>query len=629
MKTAALIFLLTIIAGLISAQSNSGYFPGDTWRTSTPEAQGMDSGLLAGMLDKIHKDNIDIHSILIVKHGYMVLEAYKEPFGRNNIHVINSCTKNIASALIGIALKEGYIKSIGQKVLDIFPDWKVKNPDDNKRSMTVKDLLTESSGIEMEGDVPDGYYNKPDWNQYYLDQPMASPHGKIFHYDSAGVNLLMAILHKTSGMKISDFADKFLFRPIGITNYSWETDNKGLNTGGRGLAMTSVEMARFGFLYLNKGIWSGKQVLPAGWVKASMSDQIKPPAWFSKNRGYGYLWWELQSGGFAGIGAGGQYIIVMPETDMVIVITSGLDNKIHWQTVSPLLEEYLFRSAVSGGAALPENPVKLAGLSAAVRNFARDPVNNLPVAVPETAQRISGKKYILDPNSWGLKSITLSFYGKDGCTADMVWPGFLFFDYRHKISIGTDGKYKENIFVPDSREREFSRIIWTGDNTFVIEYYSPWADCNKIHINTRIDQDRFSMTWRSDAGGWGYNYSGRMEQAHFLSEAASRGDYTFIRNYKGYINTKDNYGRTALMSAANADTVKALIAAGADVNAVDKDGWTALMFAVKEGRTDEIKELIAAGADVKAKDKFGRTALYWIGNKETEDLLKKAGAKGN
>ncbi len=618
-----LIILLILIKGLISGQDDSSYYPGDTWRTSTAEAQGMDSGYLVKMMDDIQSNNLNIHSMIIIRHGYVVMEAYREPFGKDNIHAINSCTKNVASALIGIALREGYIKSIDQRVVDIFSNLNIKNLDDNKRAMTIKHLLTESSGINFTGLYPDGYLNAPDWTRFYLDQPMAAPPGKVFHYDSAGVNLLMAILQKTSGLKNSDFADKFLFKPIGITKYYWQSDPQGLNLGGMGLALTPMEMARFGYLYLKKGLWNGKRVIPADWVEASLSSQIKPPAWFSKDKGHGYLWWELQSGGFAGIGHGGQYIIVMPGRDMVIVINSGLSDKTHWQTVSPLIE-YINKSVVSGKS-IVENPEKQAELSEAIRNLA-NPASKTAIIIPETAQRISGKKYILNPNSWNLKTLMVTFNGKDECIAELGWPGFLFFDYRYEIAIGLDGKYWENRFAPDFRQRELSRGKWVSNDTFVIEYYRPWADSSKILCVCQIDHDRFSMTLESTTGEWLQEFTGKMEQQIFLFEAASRGDYNFIKSYRGYIDDKDDYGKTAMMYAADALTVKTLIAAGADINSVDEKGWTALMYAVKEGKTDAVKELIEDGSDINAKDNYGRTAIFWAKNEAIVNLFKNAKA---
>lgn len=148
-EAAILILLMTLTIIMIPAQGRIDYFPGDTWRTSTPEAQGMDSGYLALMLDCIRLNDMDIHSIVIIRHGYVVLEVYKEPFGKDVIHNIQSSTKSFTSAMVGIALREGYITNIDQRVVDLYKDRDIKNLDDKKMQITIKNLLTMSSGIEF------------------------------------------------------------------------------------------------------------------------------------------------------------------------------------------------------------------------------------------------------------------------------------------------------------------------------------------------------------------------------------------------------------------------------------------------------------------------------------------------
>lgn len=151
----------------VIADDTNIYFPGDTLRASTPESQGMDSEYLVKMLDYIQSNKLDIHSILIIRHGYVVMEVYKEPFGKDVIHIIQSTTKSFTSALVGIALKEGYIKSIDQKVVDIFSGLKIQNMDDDKRQITIKHLLSMNSGItwNQSNGGPASYYKSSDWSE--------------------------------------------------------------------------------------------------------------------------------------------------------------------------------------------------------------------------------------------------------------------------------------------------------------------------------------------------------------------------------------------------------------------------------------------------------------------------------
>ena len=380
--------------------------------------------------------------------------------------------------------------------------------DDNKRQITIEHLLTMSSGIkqqEVNAYIPDSYFKSSNWNQYYIDQPMAAQPGKLFAYDSTGVNLLMSILQKTSGMKNLDFADKFLFKPIGITNYYFQIDPQGDYLGGWGLAMTPMEMARFGYLYLKKGNWNGNQIIPADWVETSMSNHIKPPSWMSSDKGYGFLWWELQNCGFTAAGYGGQYIMVIPEKDMVIAVTSGFSPQDAGTPLIFLAEQFTNQSYVSRSS-LPENPEKQEELAASIRNF-ENPTNDTNFAIPEMTKNITGKKYNMDSNPINLKTIMMNFNGSSECTCDVEYP-----DNHFKIVVGLDGKFRENRLETDLHNKEFWRGKWTDKNTFVIEFYKPWADSSKIQLTLQFDQDRLKMMAESTVGEWRQEFTGKMEK---------------------------------------------------------------------------------------------------------------------
>lgn len=485
------------------------YFPANSWRTSTPEAQGMDSEYLVKMLSEIQANDLNVHSALIIRRGHLVMEAYAEPFRKDKIHVICSNTKSVTSAVVGIAIKEGYIKTIDQKVVDFFPDLDIKNLDGNKKSITIRHLLTMSSGIDWTDFPNDIYPKSQNWTQSYLDLPMNKKAGESFNYDSAGVNLLLAIVRKTSGMKISEFAEKFLFHPIGITDYFWATDPQGINLGGWGLALTPMEMARFGYLYLNKGKWNGNQIIPAGWVEASMSKQIDAGIssyTISTDKGYGYLWWGLPFGGFTAHGYGGQFIMVMPEKDMVVIFTSGFSTK-EWKTPLRLTEDFILKSIVSDNA-IPESSGDQTKLAAAIQEFA-NPANHLEFVVPETARKISGKSFILDPNPWNMKAVMLTFHGTNECIFGEEWPN----DPRphFKALVGLDGKYRENTFVPDSHQRHFRRGKWIDENTFFVESFRPWDNSSKILYTFRFDGDMLKLTVNSSVGEWSQEFTARIE----------------------------------------------------------------------------------------------------------------------
>ncbi len=370
----SIVFILFV--SIETCYSND-YYPGDTWRTSTPEAQGMDSGYLADMLNNIQSNKLEIHSVVIIRHGYLVLEAYKSGFGKEIIGEIHSVTKSFTSALIGIAIREGYIKNTDQKALDFLPEIKSKINDKAKEEISIKNLLTMTSGFDWpEFYAPYNMYmqfvSSQNWTEFIMTRPLKEKPGTVFNYNTGGTHLLSVILSKTTGMKTSDFADKFLLKPIGITNYTWQTDPQGINAGGHGISMTPMEMARFGYLYLKKGNWKGIQIIPADWVEASLSNRIDSTMCnfaISNNKGYGFLWWGLPFGGFSACGYGGQYIMVIPERDMVVVFMSDLSVVSMGQPLA-LTELFILKSIVSDKS-IQENPRKQAALESAFRNFGK------------------------------------------------------------------------------------------------------------------------------------------------------------------------------------------------------------------------------------------------------------------
>jgi CubicO group peptidase (beta-lactamase class C family) len=279
------------------------------------------------MMDYIDKQSLPVDAVVVVRHGCIVFEAYpNQTYGPEDRHILYSVTKSITSALIGIAIEEGFIESVDQKVVDFFPDKTIANLDARKQKMTIEHLLTMSSGFEWEG-PDDGHHT---WGaavrsgnpvQYILDQPMANEPGVEWYYNGGCSHLLSAILTKTTGYSTLDFAHEYLFKPLGIWSVRWPRDPQGIYYGGQDIWLTPRDMAKFGQLYLNNGIWEGKQVVPAEWVALSAE------TYFSYSQGgYGYQWWTWpESGIYYASGAYDQRIYIVPDLDMVVVITA--DNK--------------------------------------------------------------------------------------------------------------------------------------------------------------------------------------------------------------------------------------------------------------------------------------------------------------
>ena len=361
----ALVLVMGSMPGAISrAQGDDELWPTTEWQLSTPEEQGMDSDVLVLLMERIAEQQTDIDSLLVVRHGAIVLEAYWAPYDVRTRHGLASVAKSVVSALIGAAIEQGYISGVDVPVLDFFPGVVDVEPGDPKLSMTLEDLLTMQAGLRCHDETDatvEAMQRTDDWAAYMLRQPMVDQPGRTFNYCNGVSHLLSVIVGRATGQNTMDFAQESLFQPLGITRVLWARDPDGNPTGGWGLAMTPRDMARFGYLYLRDGWWDGTQILPAGWVDASATRH----SYSLQSRGwYGYQWWVNSVNSFQAVGAGGQYIFVRRGTDMVVVMTS--DTQIgNYPDLLELMNDYVLYASKSDEP-LPANPEGVAALQTLV-----------------------------------------------------------------------------------------------------------------------------------------------------------------------------------------------------------------------------------------------------------------------
>ena len=303
-----------------AADGKPDYWPTKGWRTSTPESQGIDSEKLVQMVKWIEDYHYSIDSITIIRNGYMILDIYFYPFRKGYKHIIFSCTKSITSTLIGIAIDKGYIEDEDQPLLKFFPERAVANLSNQKKAITLEHILTMTSGLNTKDNFSyrwDGLEKmkkSKDWIQYALDLPMADEPGNTFEYSNIGSFLLTAILQKTTKMNGFDFAKKYLFHPLGITNVTWWSSPQGISIGYSTMMLTPHDMAKIGFLYLNHGFWENKQIVSKEWVESATFGQVLTTLSQSEiSDEYGYQFWVDSKGYYMAAGYGGQVIIVVPK----------------------------------------------------------------------------------------------------------------------------------------------------------------------------------------------------------------------------------------------------------------------------------------------------------------------------
>jgi CubicO group peptidase (beta-lactamase class C family) len=319
-------------------------WPTAEWQTSSPEAQGMDSHKLAEMLKAIEERGLDLHSLLIIRNGYLVSENYFGAYEANIHHQQYSVTKSFIATLIGIALDKGYIKDTDQRIVDFFPERTFDNLTDQKIAMTLDDTLTMRTGLDWEEGDPAyrALYTSPDWVKYMLDKPMAATPGTQFNYCSGCSHLLSAIVQQSTGMNPRDFAEQYLFKPLGITDYRWDVDAEGTPIGGWGLQLTPRDMAKLGYLFLHGGNWDGRRIVSAEWVTEATRTQAEAGAMLD----YGYQWWVYSAHhAYLALGRYGQTIYVLPDLDMIIVTTAAEEGHDH---VFELADLYLIPAAENG-----------------------------------------------------------------------------------------------------------------------------------------------------------------------------------------------------------------------------------------------------------------------------------------
>ena len=365
---------LFILAGLISGSSAhaqaDAIWPTKQWQTSTPEEQGMDSTALAKLVEFGTSRSFD--SLLIARHGKIVLDAYYAPYAADVPHAMNSATKAVIGTLTAIAHRDGLLDSFDHRLLDFFGDRRLIEVDDRKNAITVQNLLDMTSGIDWTEPLngrPDSAIEmrrSPNWIKFILDRPMSNAPGDGFNYNSGNSQLLSAIVTRLTGMDARDYAKEKLFAPLGISTANWLRDPQLLAIGGFGLAMLPRDMAKIGYLYLRKGEWEGKRLLPPAWIDRVSHATVDMKLSGEPDLRYSNAFWALPNRNvYMAVGYHCQLIMVFPEADIVAVTTA--------RDFCPFSKLTGFISgAVKSETALPPDPAGADLLATAIRNISVD-----------------------------------------------------------------------------------------------------------------------------------------------------------------------------------------------------------------------------------------------------------------
>jgi CubicO group peptidase (beta-lactamase class C family) len=390
-----------LLLGLLTFAGVHAPLPDTTQRLprSIPEQQGIASSAILAFVEAADREIDTMNSFMLVRHGHVVAEGWWAPYDAESPHVLYSLSKSFTSTAVGLAIAEGKL-SLHDEVLSFFPDEAPAEPSAHLKMMRVHDLLRMSAGheeeVRLEGDVP--------WTKAFLAHPVPFRPGTHFLYNTPATYMLSAIVQQVTGMTVLDYLRPRLFEPLGIDNPIWGTSPQGVTLGGYGLSIRTEDIARFGQLYLQKGVWKGQRLIPASWVEAATSLQTSNGSdpesdW---HQGYGYQFWRSRHDTYRGDGAFGQYCIVIPQHDAVVAITSGVRDmqavmNLVWDKLLPAMQE----------APLPDDAPSRQQLGAKLASLTVRPALGQPTS--PRAAAVSGKTYAFPENDRGIEAVTLDF----------------------------------------------------------------------------------------------------------------------------------------------------------------------------------------------------------------------------
>jgi CubicO group peptidase (beta-lactamase class C family) len=452
---------------------------------SAPEAQQIRSSAILAFVEAVERDVRDLHSFMLLRRGSVVAQGYWEPYGRDHPHMLFSLSKSFTSTAIGLLVAEGRL-SVENRVLDYFPGEGPAQPGDNLRAMRVRDLLTMTTGHDTDATGALHQTGK-NWTRAFLAQPVEHQPGTHFVYNSAATYMLSAIAQRLTGERILDYLQPRLFAPLGITHPTWETSPEGIDVGGWGLAVTTADIARFGQLYLQKGVWQGQRLLPEAWVAEATSRQVpngpnENPDW---EQGYGYQFWRCRHRAYRGDGAFGQFCVIMPDQEAVLAVTAGLSNM---QAVLDLVWKHLLPAM--GSVSVPDDSATASTLDARLAVLRLAPAAGR--ATSSRAAELTGRDFTLVENSDQLAAIRFDFEA-DGCAVTLrdgrgeqrIQCGF----GRWVQSDGTTLRAREFGVEGPAATKLVASGAWLDDRTYLVElcwYETPF----RRTLTCRFDGDR-------------------------------------------------------------------------------------------------------------------------------------------
>jgi CubicO group peptidase (beta-lactamase class C family) len=382
---------------------------------STPELEGVSSSGIIDFLNAVDTaGRVELHSFMFLRHGKVIAEGWWKPYGPDNKHVLFSASKTFTATGIGLAISEKRLK-LTDKVFSFFPYSLPDTLSEYMKELTVENLLTMSVGQDPE---PRSMGNNGDWiNTFLSTKPVHKP-GTVFMYNNMASFMLSAIVQQVTGQTLFEYLQPRVFKPLGIRGVDWDLNPQGINLGMIGLRLRSEDLAKFGQLLLQQGTWNNKQLIPKEWVKEATSFKIETPSPSNNlpkeksdwSQGYCYQMWRGRNNTVRLDGMGGQYVILIPDKDAVIVLTANARNT---QDELNLVHDYLI-PAIKSNTALPTNQDSYNELLKRQSDLCLKPSDS-QLTKSEFETKISGKEFIIEDNDYQIQSVYFAF-NNDGCS---------------------------------------------------------------------------------------------------------------------------------------------------------------------------------------------------------------------
>jgi CubicO group peptidase (beta-lactamase class C family) len=440
---------------------------------SSPEAQGLRSSGISKFLDALESNHQEIHSFMLLRNGSVVAEAWWSPYARDIPHMMFSLSKSFTATAVGMAVDEGFF-SLDDAVISFFPDEAPREVSDYWANLRVKHLLSMSTGHDVKP-FPTMYEQKDsNWAKGFFEVPLLHEPGTHFLYNTGASYMLSEIVQRKTGLKLMDFLTPRLFEPLGIECASWMQSPEGVSLGGIGLSIKTEDIARFGQLYLQKGLWQGQQVLSKAWVeeatKAHVSNGDNPKSDWAQ--GYGYQFWRCQHGFYRGDGSFGQFCFVLEKYNAVLAMTAAAKDmqvvmNTVWDSLVPAFE----------ASPLPEDKNAHEKLLARLSSLHHAPIQGQ--AMSRTAVKFSGKSYLAEANALGIERLSLEFSESESRVTLKTKDG----EQRITVGYGHWANGKASIF-PE---------IWlSGLQNFLAS--GAWLDENRYMMLLRLYETPYIFT---------------------------------------------------------------------------------------------------------------------------------------